>query len=94
LAERLCLASENAAANRANEALRLARLATRLAENVPDLNFRPCLLGWVEPFLANALRVGGDLLASSQTLAHANELWNSEASYAPRTLLSQTRRLD
>ncbi len=44
LAERICLASETAAANRADEALRLARLAVRLAEHVPDADFRPSLL--------------------------------------------------
>ena len=46
LAERLCLASEAAAANRADEALRLAQLALRLAERVPDEDWRLRLLGW------------------------------------------------
>ena len=94
LAERLCLASTAAAANRADEALRLARLAMRIAEHVPDPDLRPRLLGWVEPFLANAFRVGGDLAASVQALAHADELWEQGAAGAPAGLLDETRRLD
>lgn len=91
LAELLCLASTDAAANRADEALRLARLAVRLAEHVPDEGFRLHLLGWVEPFLANAERVGGNLAASAQTLAHADQMW---AAGAPAGVLDEARRLD
>jgi transcriptional regulator with XRE-family HTH domain len=91
LSERLCLASEDAAANRADEALRLARLAVRLAEHVPEEGFRLHLLGWVEPFLANAQRVGGDLASSAQTLAHADEMW---AAGTPLGVLDEARRLD
>lgn len=91
LAERLCLASTDAAADRADEALRLARLAVRLAEHVPDEGFRLHLLGWVEPFLANALRVGGDLAASARALAHADEMW---AAGPPLGVLDEARRLD
>src|SRR5215203_3538541 len=91
LAERICLASEAAAANRADEALRLARLAMRLAEHVPDEGFRLHLLGWVEPFLANALRVGGDLASSARALAHADETWAAGASLG---VLDEARRLD
>jgi tetratricopeptide (TPR) repeat protein/DNA-binding transcriptional regulator YiaG len=94
LAERICLASTAAAANRADEALRLARLALRLAEHVPDEDFRPLLLGWVEPFLANAQRVGGDLAVSAQTLAHADGLWEQGKAGAPAGLLDAARRLD
>ena len=91
LAERLCFASTEAAANRADEALRLARLAVRIAEHVPDEELRPHLLGWVEPFLANAQRVGGWLADSSRTLAHADEMW---AAGAPFGMLDEARRLD
>lgn len=91
LAEKLCLVSEDAAANRADEALRLAQLAVRLAEHVPEEGFRLHLLGWVEPFLANAQRVGGNLAASAQTLAHADEV---RASGAPVGVLDEARRLD
>lgn len=91
LAELLCLASTDAAANRADEALRLARLAVRLAEHVPDEGFRLHLLGWVEPFLANAERVGGNLAASAQTLALADRMWASGAAVG---VLDEARRLD
>lgn len=94
LAERICLASETAAANRADEALRLARLAVRIAEHVPDQDFRPCLLGWVEPFAANALRVKGDLALSAETLAHADGLWEQGAAGTPPGFLDESRRLD
>jgi transcriptional regulator with XRE-family HTH domain len=91
LAEILCLASTEAAANRADESLRLARLAVRLAEHVPDEGFRLHLLGWVELFLANSQRVGGNLASSAQTLAHADEMW---AAGAPFGALDEDRRLD
>jgi len=91
LAEKLCLASEAAAANRADEALRLARLAVRLAEGVRDESFRLHLLGWMEPFLANAQRVGGDLASSAQTLAHADEMWAAGPALG---VLDESRRLD
>jgi transcriptional regulator with XRE-family HTH domain/tetratricopeptide (TPR) repeat protein len=94
LAERICLASEASAANRADEALRLARLAVRLAEHVPEEDFRLLVIGWVEPFLANAQRVGGDLAAAAQTLAHADGLWEEGAAGASAGLLDAVRRLD
>lgn len=94
LAERLCLASAAAAANRADEALRLARLAMRLAERVPGEGWRLRLLGWVEPFLANAQRVGGDLACSAAVLARADDLWERSAGGAPAGLLDEARRLD
>jgi transcriptional regulator with XRE-family HTH domain len=93
LAERFCEASTTAAADRADEALRLARLAMRLAEHIPG-EARLRLVGWVEPFVANAQRVDGDLAASAQTLAHADELWEQGAAGAPAGLLDETRRLD
>lgn len=94
LAELICLASEAAAADRAVEALRLAQLAVRLAERVPGDDWRLRLLGWVEPFLANAQRVGGDLGASAKTLARADDLWDRGAAGAPAGLLDEARRLD
>ena len=95
LAEKLCLASATAAADRASEALRLARLAVRFAERCPGpeswrLRFR----GWCEPFLANALRVGGDFTAAGTTFASADELWKRGAAGDPAGLLDDTRRLD
>ncbi|HYU31919.1 MAG TPA: hypothetical protein VEW48_07130, partial [Thermoanaerobaculia bacterium] len=95
LAEKLCLASAAAAADRASEALRLARLAFRLAKQCPGpeswrLRFR----GWCEPFLANASRVGGDFTAAWRTFASADEHWQRGAAGDPAGLLDGTRRLD
>jgi tetratricopeptide (TPR) repeat protein len=95
LAEKLCLASEKAAADRAAEALRLARLAVRLAEHCPGSEgWRLRLRGWCEPFLANSLRVGGDFTAAGGTFASADELWERGAAGDPAGLLDGTRRLD
>ena len=95
LAERLCNASATAAAHRASDALRLARLAVLVAEQSPGPeNCRLRLRGWCEPFLANALRVGGDLPGSERTFAHAEDLWERGAGGDPAGLLDPTRRLD
>lgn len=95
LAERLCLASEAAAADRASEALRLARLAVRLAEHHPGPeSWRLRLRGWCEPFLANASRVAGDLNAAEAVFAGADDHWQRGAAGDPAGLLDGTRRLD
>jgi transcriptional regulator with XRE-family HTH domain len=94
LAERFCFASASAAANRVDEALRLAQLSMQLADRVPGEDWRLRLLGWVEPFLANAQRVGGDLAASAKALARADDLWERGAAGAPAGLLDEARRLD
>ncbi len=95
LAERIGWASETAAADRASEALRLARLAVRLAEGCPGPEAW-CLRvrGWCEPILANALRVGGDLPASAAQFASADELWRQGEGGDPAGLLDGLRRLD
>jgi transcriptional regulator with XRE-family HTH domain len=75
LAQRICKASVAAAAHRADEALRLARLAVRLAERVPGpAAWRLSVLASCEPFVANALRVGGDLAAAARSSARAEDL--------------------
>ena len=95
LAERLCLASAEAAADRASEALRLARLAVRTAEHIPGPDSRrSALRGWCEPFLANALRVGGGLPAAHRTFATAEKLWKRGAADELAGLLDGTRPLD
>ncbi|HKH48434.1 MAG TPA: helix-turn-helix transcriptional regulator [Thermoanaerobaculia bacterium] len=95
LAERLCNASATAAAHRASDALRLARLAVFVAEQSPGPeSCRLRLRGWCEPFLANALRVGGDLPGSERTFANAEDLWERGAGGDPAGLLDPTRRLD
>ncbi len=95
LAERLGTASCAAAAHRASDALRLARLAVRLAEQSPGPeSWLLRLRGKCEPYLANALRVAGDLNASEATFASADELWDQGASGDPAGLLDGARRLD
>ncbi len=95
LAERVSLASIRAAAHRADEALRLARLAVRLAERVPGSKpWRLSVLAFCEPFVANALRVGGDLAASALTFARADDLYRRGKGGDPAGLLDSSRRLD
>ena len=95
LAERIAVASETAAAHRADEALRLARLAVRLAERVPDpAGWRLCVMAHCEPFVANALRVGGDLAASARSFAWVEDLARQGRGGDPAGLLDGTRRLD
>ncbi|HET9228853.1 MAG TPA: helix-turn-helix transcriptional regulator [Thermoanaerobaculia bacterium] len=94
LAERFCLASASAAADRIDEAMRLTHLASRLAQHVPGESWRQRLLGWVELFRSNAQRAGGDLAASATTLAQADALWERGATGSPAGLLDESRRLD
>lgn len=95
LAERICTASIAAAAHRAEESLRLARLAVRIAGQVPGAEkWRLCLRGWCESFVANSLRVGGDLTAAKETFARADDLWGRGAAGDSAGLLDGVRRLD
>jgi tetratricopeptide (TPR) repeat protein len=95
LAVRLCHASETAAAHSAAESLRLARLAAALAEKIPGPEkWRLRLLGYCEPFLANALRVGGSLSAAEEAFAQADDHWQQGEGGDPLGLLDSTRRLD
>jgi hypothetical protein len=95
LAVRLSEASEAAAAHNAEEALRLARLAVSVAREDP----RPApwlqrLLGFCEPFLANALHAGGDLGQARKASAHADTLWAQGEGGDPGGLLDGARRRD
>lgn len=95
LVVRICLASEASAADRADEALRRARLAVRIAEHDPwEEPWRLLLLGWAEPFVGNALRVGGDLPAAAGAFACADQHWNQGNGGDPAGLLDAIRRLD
>jgi transcriptional regulator with XRE-family HTH domain len=95
LALRLCDASTAAAGHSAEEALRLARLAVRLAGKAPGPEaWRLRLLGHCEPFVANALRVGGHLDTAGETFARADDLWQRGEGGDPAGLLDVTRRLD
>jgi transcriptional regulator with XRE-family HTH domain len=95
LAVRLGEASCTAAAHSAAEALRLARLGVSLARAAPgSKRWRLLLLGTCEPFAANALRVSGNLDATRETFAHADEVWEEGKGGDPAGLLDGTRRLD
>lgn len=95
LAERLCLASAAAAAHRASEALRLAQLAVRVAEHSPGPEpWLLRLLGWCLCFLANAIRVGGELSHANEVFARADDLWTRGVAGDPFGLLDGTHRLD
>jgi tetratricopeptide (TPR) repeat protein len=87
VAERLCHESERAAANSADKALELARLALRVAELAPgDPLWSQRLQGYAWVFIANARRVGGDMLAAAEGFATARQLWEAGASADPGIL--------
>ena len=94
LAERLCEASERAAADDAARSLALARLALRLAELAPGpAPWRCRLEGVAWGFIGNAQRVGCDLPAAAASLATAWRLWRAGA-LAPDSRLAEWRLLD
>jgi tetratricopeptide (TPR) repeat protein len=94
LAERLCEASTAAAGNRADEALRLAQFASEIAERSPGpKGRRRQLLGYCMAFVANALRVRGDLTGAKKAFAKADELWQQGDSSDLTGLLAGDRRL-
>jgi tetratricopeptide (TPR) repeat protein len=94
LAERLCHESEEAASDRADRALELARLACRVAELAPGGKaWRSRLEGYTLGFLANAQRVGGDLPTAEATFARAWKLWDAGAG-SDQGLLAEWRLLD
>jgi tetratricopeptide (TPR) repeat protein len=94
LAERLSHESEEAASDRADRALELARLAHRVAELAPGAEaWRSRLEGYTLGFFANARRVGGDLPGAEETFARAWKLWKAGAGADPG-LLAEWRLLD
>ncbi|HYN22500.1 MAG TPA: tetratricopeptide repeat protein, partial [Thermoanaerobaculia bacterium] len=95
LAVRICNASVANAAHQAPEALRLARLAVRIAGQCPLAEVsRKRLAGWCEPFLGNSHRVAGDLNAADEAFAQADRHWKQGEGGDPAGLLDATRRLD
>jgi tetratricopeptide (TPR) repeat protein len=95
LVVKICLASEAAAADRADEALRRAQLAVRIAQHDPwEESFRLRLLGWVEPFVSNAYRVGGNLPAAAEEFALADQHWSKGEGGDPAGLLDAAYRLE
>jgi tetratricopeptide (TPR) repeat protein len=95
LAVRLCQASCTAAAHDAAEALRLARLAAAIAKAAPGPEKWLLLLqGFCELFVANALRVSGQLSEAREAFARADKLWAQGEGGDPEGLLDAKRRLD
>ncbi|HEX3130331.1 MAG TPA: helix-turn-helix domain-containing protein [Thermoanaerobaculia bacterium] len=87
VAERLCHESEKAASHRPSIALDLARLAVRAAELSPgEAGWKARLLGYCQAFLANALRVQGELQQAEEVFAQAEALWKSGAQADPGLL--------
>lgn len=87
VAERLAHESEKAAAHSASDALELARLAVRAAELSPgDDVWRSRILGYAWIFLANAIRVGGELEEAGEAFGEARTLWEAGAGADPGLL--------
>jgi transcriptional regulator with XRE-family HTH domain len=95
LAERTALASETRAADDADAALDLARLAVRMAELAPeDDDRRAGLGGFCWGFLGNAQRVKGDFPAAEEAFLRSDRLWREGAAADPGLPLDGTRLLD
>jgi transcriptional regulator with XRE-family HTH domain len=92
LCELICEKSLEAAADRADRALDLASLAVHVAERAPGLeDWRNRLHGYALAHLANARRVGGDLMAADKVFTRAKKLW--EAAELNLRLLEEGRFL-
>ncbi len=95
LAERLCDESARAAPQEAAAALDLARLALTVAQRTGGAEpWRRRLQGYARAFLANVLRVTGELVAAGAEFAKAWELWRSSGEGDPAGLLEEWRLLD
>ncbi|MFY9825674.1 MAG: helix-turn-helix domain-containing protein [Thermoanaerobaculia bacterium] len=94
VAERLCAESERAAAHRANQAVALARLALRVAELVAGSeSSRLHLEGYIWGFVANALRVQGDLSGADEAFLRSDCLWVARRPADPDEWLDGSRLL-
>jgi tetratricopeptide (TPR) repeat protein len=75
------------APNHPHEALEWAKLAVRIAEQVPgDEAWRSRVLGWALAFLGNAMRAANDLPAAEQALGRGRKLWEAGAPGDPLLL--------
>jgi transcriptional regulator with XRE-family HTH domain len=93
LAELLCHKSADAASDRADRALELARLGHRVAVLAPGEEARKRRLeGYALVFLANAMRVSGDLPAARRTFGEGLASW--KAAEGCSTFLAEWRVLD
>lgn len=94
LAVRICEASAAAVlAKSPVEALHLAELAVDIAREVPEGVWRLRLLGWCEPFVADAHRAAGSLKAAREVFARADQHWEQGATGDPAGLLNSGSRL-
>jgi len=87
LAERVATQSFRAAAHQADQATELASLALRIAELAPvGETFRCRLQGYVLGFVANSLRVQGELRAAEEAFLRSDQLWEAGAAADPGLL--------
>jgi tetratricopeptide (TPR) repeat protein len=94
MAEHLCNQSVRAAANDPPAALRLARLALRVAELAPaEEGWKGRLAGYAWAFVANAERVSSNLPVAESSFATAWKLW-SEGEAAGETPFGEWRLHD
>lgn len=94
LVERLCAEGVRAAADRADRAAELAKLALRVAEMVPGSEpWRARLQGYAWAFVANARRVQGDLPGAEEAFLQSDRLWE-KGSLADPGALDAARPLD
>lgn len=92
LAETLAADSERAAANDPAMALDFARLATTVAErSAVNEGFKKRLRGLCLAFVANALRVNGELRRATAQFLAARRLWEEGAPADPDRLLAVWR---
>jgi transcriptional regulator with XRE-family HTH domain len=95
LSERLCIESERAAAKDAAVTLDLARMALRVAELAEGSeSWLSRLQGNARSFVANGLRVSGQLRAAKLEFAAAWKLWRAGATGDPAGILPEWRLLD
>lgn len=86
-------ASETASADRADNAVELAKVALEIAEHVPwEASRKDRLLGYCRAYLANALRVANEFGAADEAMARARESWHRGTD--PEGLLAEWRVLD
>jgi tetratricopeptide (TPR) repeat protein/DNA-binding XRE family transcriptional regulator len=87
LAELLSHKSEEAASDRADRALELAKLACQIAELAPgEEGWRSRLQGYCLAFLANARRVANDLVGAEEDFGRGWKLWEAGAVADPGLL--------
>ena len=94
LCEHLCFESRQRASSNAAIAVQLGKLAVQVAELVRgEESWRFRLRGYALAFLANALRVQGDLRGAEETFEKSDEFWKA-GECCQVHLLEESRLLD